>query len=216
MTYEQMLAILEKEKLKRRGTVQVLAVVFGGVIISVIILALLGKLQLKDLASLCIPLALGWYATFRFTPQAKSALIEAAKSGDSQLVGHLAEALACGDQELVKQARSALMDIFPYIQDSAIPLDRVQHAAFIHGIHDAIAEKNFAFASDALLSLAYIGRPESIATLESLAEPYPTGFERVQHASLKALPELRMRLAKDIIARKIEEVDARREELIHH
>lgn len=44
MTYQQMLDILEKEKNIRRGTVQVLAVVSGGVIMSLACLALLGKL----------------------------------------------------------------------------------------------------------------------------------------------------------------------------
>lgn len=214
MTYQHLLDILEREKVKRRITVQVLTLVFAGVFVGIVILAIFGRLQFNDLASLGFPLFLGWIAAYRFTPQAKTALVEAAKSGDQRLIGHLSEALTCGDPALVKIAREALQSIFHHMDEETVPLDKVQHAAFIHGIHDAIAEKNFGFASAAVRALAILGRPQSIPTLESLADPYPTGFEKVQHAALETLPNLRMRLAKEIILRKIDEMDELRSEQV--
>ena len=87
----------------------------------------------------------------------------------------------------------------------------MQHSCLVQ--HLTIQDEAFRIAL--ISALPYIGRPETIPILESLAKGESLGSAkatpRIQANALRVLPELRMRLAKEVIKQKIAEVDAYRE-----
>jgi hypothetical protein len=86
----------------------------------------------------------------------------------------------------------------------------VQHSCLVQ--HLTIQDEAFRIAL--ISGLPYIGRPETIPILESLSRGESFGpaktTSRIQANALRVLPELRMRLAKEVIKQKIAEVDAYR------
>ncbi len=212
MSYETILAILKSESDQRKKRTRTLNTILLAVLAlqagSLGYLVGTGKESFGGALISLLPMLALLGASVGFSPKAKSALIEATKTGDTQIVGHLCEALASGDPALVSLARTSLKELFPLLTESAEPLDKVQHAALLHGMRFAELAKDLDFIALAVRALAKIGRAESISTLEQYTKVDDT---KLRAAALVALPDLRMRLAREIIQRAISDVDARRE-----
>jgi hypothetical protein len=171
----------------------------------------IGKGSFGDLVMGVAPMLAVLGVSFGFSPRAKSALQSAMESGDTQVVGHLFEALGSGDAELMAQARQALIGLLPMVKMGHFTLDQVQHEALIQGM--AGAGDSFLLA--VVRALPVVGRRESIPMLERLAEGSALQLGRpVSHAVRAAagasLPLLRMELARGIIEKAAAEADARR------
>lgn len=148
------------------------------------------------------------------TSQGKSALLTMAESGNPEIVGLLIESMDCGDAAVVDAARNALRSLLPTLDQGAAPLDQVQFRVLL----ERLPQESEDLAALFVESLAKIGRPEAIPVLESLAAEQPSPYLRrdsqaIRSAAKRALPELRIRLASEIIRKKILEVDALRERL---
>jgi hypothetical protein len=145
-----------------------------------------------------------------FTPRAQSALLAASEYGDPRVLGHLIEAMSLGDIQTQAISKSLAIQLLSKVSESSIPLDPVQHSCLVQ--HLTIQDEAFRIAL--ISALPYIGRPETISILESLARGESLGSAkatpRIQANALRVLPELRMRLAKEVIKQKIAEVDAYR------
>ena len=216
MNFEEALQILEEEKLTRAKANR--TILFITVAVIAIASAMLGYAigsNKVDTLTDYLPF-LGASVTFLgvaagFTPRAKSALLAASESGDPRVLGHLIEAMSLGDIQTQAISKSLATQLLPKVSESSIPLDPVQHSCLIQ--HLSIQDELFKIAL--ISALPYIGRPETISILESLAKGESLGSAkatpRIQANALRVLPELRMRLAKEVIKQKIAEVDAYRE-----
>ncbi len=214
MNYESMLAVLQSESEERKRLTRTITKIILGILgIQAGALGYLigsGKETFGGAMLSILPVLAIMGASAGFTPKAKSALVAAVKTGDTRLVGHLCEALMSGDSELVTLAKKALVDLSPMLTDESEPLDKVQHAGLLHGVAIAEGSKDEEFIAAALKCLAKVGRYESIPVLEQFSKVDESKRPRVHAAALSALPDLRMRLAREIIQRAIAEVDARR------
>ncbi|MCC7435419.1 MAG: hypothetical protein IT363_12100 [Methanoregulaceae archaeon] len=215
MQFDDVLEILQAEGQLRRKRTRVLhwilaalvgvqAAIFGYMVAT-------GKDSLSNLVVSFAPMLCLLGLAAGMTPRAKSALLAASTERDPRLVGHLVEALTSGDPEVVKAAKDCLIEILPTLRDDAEPLDQVQHAALVHGL--ATADERF--ASAVVRSLRVLGRSESIAVLEAIAHGKSTfvsraSTERLPALALESLGDLRMRLARDVIQRRIAALDEQR------
>jgi len=216
MTFEEALQILEEEKIKRAKSYR------AGIILSACVIAISAAIFSYAIVSnnfdkivQNLPLVSGSAALIAIgtslSPRAKSALLAGAESGDLRILGHLIEAMSLGDIHTQAISKSLALQLLPKVNESSIPLDPVQHSCLVQ--HLTIQDEAFKIAL--ISALPYIGRPDTISILESLAKGEPVGSAkttpRIQATALKVLPELRMRLAKEVIKQKIAEVDAYRE-----
>jgi hypothetical protein len=215
MNFEEALQILEEEKLTRAKanrtilliTVAVIAIasaMLGYAIGSNKVDTLTDYLPFLGASVTLIGVAAG------FTPRAQSALLAASEYGDPRVLGHLIEAMSLGDIQTQAISKSLAIQLLSKVSESSIPLDPVQHSCLVQ--HLTIQDEAFRIAL--ISALPYIGRPETISILESLARGESLGSAkatpRIQANALRVLPELRMRLAKEVIKQKIAEVDAYR------
>jgi len=215
MNFEEALQILEEEKLTRAKanrtilfiTVAVIAIasaMLGYAIGSNKVDTLTDYLPFLGASVTLIGVAAG------FTPRAQSALLAASESGDPRVLGHLIEAMSLGDIQTQAISKSLAIQLLSKVSESSIPLDPVQHSCLVQ--HLTIQDEAFRIAL--ISALPYIGRPDTISILESLARGESFGpaktTSRIQANALRVLPELRMRLAKEVIKQKIAEVDAYR------
>ncbi len=215
MNFEEALQILEEEKLTRAKanrtilfiTVAVIAItsaMLGYAIGSNKVDTLTDYLPFLGASVTLLGMAAG------FTPRAQSALLAASESGDPRVLGHLIEAMSLGDIQTQAISKSLAIQLLTKVSESSIPLDPVQHSCLVQ--HLTIQDEAFRIAL--ISALPYIGRPETIPILESLAKGESLGSAkatpRIQANALRVLPELRMRLAKEVTKQKIAEVDAYR------
>ena len=215
MNFEEALQILEEEKLTRAKanrtilfiTVAVIAIasaMLGYAIGSNKVDTLTDYLPFLGASVTLIGVAAG------FTPRAQSALLAASEYGDPRVLGHLIEAMSLGDIQTQAISKSLAIQLLSKVSESSIPLDPVQHSCLVQ--HLTIQDEAFRIAL--ISALPYIGRPDTISILESLARGESLGSAkatpRIQANALRVLPELRMRLAKEVIKQKIAEVDAYR------
>jgi hypothetical protein len=215
MNLEEALQILEEEKLTRAKANR--TILFITVAVIAIASAMLGYAigsNKVDTLTDYLPF-LGASVTFigvaaGFTPRAQSALLAASEYGDPRVLGHLIEAMSLGDIQTQAISKSLAIQLLSKVSESSIPLDPVQHSCLVQ--HLTIQDEAFRIAL--ISALPYIGRPETIPILESLAKGESLGSAkatpRIQANALRILPELRMRLAKEVIKQKIAEVDAYR------
>lgn len=215
MNLEEALQILEEEKLTRAKANRTILLITVAVI--AIASAMLGYAigsNKVDTLTDYLPF-LGASVTFigvaaGFTPRAQSALLAASEYGDPRVLGHLIEAMSLGDIQTQAISKSLAIQLLSKVSESSIPLDPVQHSCLVQ--HLTIQDEAFRIAL--ISALPYIGRPETISILESLARGESLGSAkatpRIQANALRVLPELRMRLAKEVIKQKIAEVDAYR------
>ncbi len=190
----------------------------GITVLQAILLGLLiarGKETISSAILMLLPMTLVLGASFGFSPLAKAKLIGAAQTADPNLIGHLCEALGSGDQDLMAIARSALVDLFPLLDEGSEPLDRVQFNALVHYVAIADATKDYEFLASALRALSILGRQDAIPLLERYRDNEAPAYARARGAALAALPDLRMRLAKQTIQESIEKLDAARELTTH-
>ena len=215
MNFEEALQILEEEKLTRAKANR--TILFITVAVIAIASAMLGYAigsNKVDTLTDYLPF-LGASVTFigvaaGFTPRAQSALLAASEYGDPRVLGHLIEAMSLGDIQTQAISKSLAIQLLSKVSESSIPLDPVQHSCLVQ--HLTIQDEAFRIAL--ISGLPYIGRPETIPILESLSWGESFGpakaTPRIQANALRVLPELRMRLAKEVIKQKIAEVDAYR------
>ncbi len=215
MNFEEALQILEEEKLTRAKANR--TILFITVAVIAIASAMLGYAigsNKVDTLTDYLPF-LGASVTLfgmaaGFTPRAQSALLAASESGDPRVLGHLIEAMSLGDIQTQAISKSLAIQLLSKVSESSIPLDPVQHSCLV--LHLTIQDEAFRIAL--ISALPYIGRPDTISILESLARGESIGpaktTSRIQANALRVLPELRMRLAKEVIKQKIAEVDAYR------
>lgn len=218
MTLDEALIALEEEKAARKKVNQVIMVVAAAVLAVAAAGLGFGIATAKDdlLTSILPSLGLMGFVGMAagFTPRAKSALLAAAESGDPRVLGHLIEAASLGDVETQALAKGLAQDLLAKAGEASIPLDHVQHSA----LTQALVLQDEAFRLAAVRALPWIGRKESIPILETLAKGEKYGIHKtspeLRAAAERALPDLRIRLAKDIILAKIAEVDSEREKLV--
>ncbi|MBL8067615.1 MAG: hypothetical protein JNM28_04135 [Armatimonadetes bacterium] len=219
MDYQETLKVLRVEATQRRRGTKRLRIFFSIALgihaLLLLLLILQGKETLGNAAIAFFPVAvlLGGIS-MGMTPQGKSALLTMAQSGNPEIVGLLIESMDCGDAAVVDAARNALKSLLPDLGQGAVPLDQVQFRVLV----ERLPQESEDLAALFVESLAKIGRPESIPVLESLAAEQPSPYLRrdskaIRAAAKKALPELRIRLASEIIRKKLQEVDALRERL---
>lgn len=147
-------------------------------------------------------------AAFGFSPREKSALLQAAESGDPRLIGHLFEATAAGDQALTQQAMHTLTLLLPKVGEGSGTLDHVQHNAMLQTLPLGTEPYRLAVAR----ALPFIGRPESIAVLERMTAE-KKGSGQLQATAHQALGDLRLRIAKGIVEKASQEADEHRARL---
>lgn len=214
MNFEEALQILEEEKLTRAKANRAILFIIAAMI-AIVSANLAYAIVSKNVDALTyIPFVgagitlLGMAAGF--TPRAQSALLAASESGDPRVLGHLIEAMSLGDIQTQAISKSLAIQLLTKVSESSIPLDPVQHSCLVQ--HLTIQDEAFRIAL--ISALPYIGRPDTISILESLARGESIGpaktTSRIQANALRVLPELRMRLAKEVIKQKIAEVDAYR------
>lgn len=217
MTLEDALEALEQEKKHRAkinrwligGTAAMVAIAAAGLGFNI---ASGGGSFLEDFLPFAGLIGLFGMAA-GFSPRAKTALTAAAESGDPRVLGHLVEAMGLGDPETQALAKPIVQNLFASAGPDSLPLDSVQHAV----LHQLLAIHDDAFRIAAVRALPWVGRAESLALLEALAAgqrlgQLPTSPELKGTAAL-ALPDLRIRLAKEIILAKIAQVDEERSRL---
>jgi hypothetical protein len=157
-----------------------------------IVLAIRGKFEITDLATILMPLILIGGISAGFSPQAKNALIAALPESDPRLIGFLCEALASGDADLVALARERLETLFTLPNLESAVLTAHQQSALTASM--VTATESFQLA--ALSGLARVGNKEAILTLEQYAAHKSP---KVAAQAQKLVPDLRMRVAKGII-----------------
>ncbi len=207
-----MLAIVQKEGQERRKRTRVLYWIAGGLVAlqaaSLGFMVATGQENLTTFITSMAPMICLIGIGAGMSTQAKSALKEAADSRDPCLVGHLFEALTSGDLEVYAMAKTMLNNILPNLGETAEPLDKVQHSAIVSTI--ALADEPF--LTNIVTALRYVGRTESIPMLEMIArgKSWPAGKKaspKIQGLAQESLGLLRLRLAKDLIQRRIGELD---------
>jgi len=196
MDFESVLAVLRTESEKRRRQTRIIQRCVAGLfvlqIVLSIVLAIRGKFEITDLATILMPLILIGGISAGFSPQAKNALIAALPESDPRLIGFLCEALASGDADLVALARERLETLFPLPNLESAVLTAHQQSALTASM--VTAPESFQLA--ALSGLARVGNKEAILTLEQYAAHKSP---KVAEQALKLVPDLRMRLARGII-----------------
>ena len=196
MDFESVLAVLRTESDKRRRQTRIIRGIVAGLfvlqIVLSIVLAIRGKFEVTDILTILSPLLLIGGISAGFSPKAKAALVEALPAQDPRIVGFLCEALASGDSDLVALARERLETLFSLPEMDCEGLTGEQQAALTTSM--LTAPESFQLA--ALTGLARVGNKEAILTLEQ----YSTHKSpKVAAQALKLVPDLRMRLARDII-----------------
>lgn len=214
MNFEEALQILEEEKLTRAKANRTILFIIAAMI-AIVSANLAYAIVSKNVDALTYIPFVGAGVTLLgmaagFTPRAQSALLAASESGDPRVLGHLIEAMSLGDIQTQAISKSLAIQLLTKVSESSIPLDPVQHSCLVQ--HLTIQDEAFRIAL--ISALPYIGRPDTISILESLARGESIGpaktTSRIQANALRVLPELRMRLAKEVIKQKIAEVDAYR------
>jgi len=196
MDFESVLAVLRTESEKRRRQTRIIQRCVAGLvvlqIVLSIVLAIRGKFEITDLATILMPLILIGGISAGFSPQAKNALIAALPESDPRLIGYLCEALGSGDADLVALARERLETLFTLPNLEYEGLSAEQQAALTLSM--VTAPESFQLA--ALTGLARVGNKEAILTLEQYAAHKSP---KVSAEALRLVPDLRMRLARGII-----------------
>jgi hypothetical protein len=196
MDFESVLAVLRTESEKRRRQTRIIQRCVAGLfvlqIVLSIVLAIRGKFEITDLATILMPLILIGGISAGFSPQAKNALIAALPESDPRLIGFLCEALASGDADLVALARERLETLFTLPNLESAVLTAHQQSALTASM--VTATESFQLA--ALSGLARVGNKEAILTLEQYAAHKSP---KVAAQAQKLVPDLRMRVAKGII-----------------
>ncbi len=103
--------------------------------------------------------------------------------------------------------------MLPKADETSLTLDGVQHSAMIAAVANIQLAKDDEFLVGIVRALPFIGRKETVSTLERLAAEGAKVSPAVRNAAIAALPELRMRIAKGIIERASLEADTRRAEI---
>jgi hypothetical protein len=218
VTSETVLSILREESLNRRKANQRLYWVIG-VLVAIQAAGLgwmisTGKESMSHAIVMFAPMICLLGVGAGMSTRAKTALLESVKSGEEEILGFLFEAMGSGDPEIIGAARESLKQILPTLSKDALPIDLFQQSS----IMNRLVLEDEVFVSMVVRSFGKIGRPEMIAVLEELAKDLKSAYtgkrsQLIQNAAILALPELRVRLASEIIQRKIEEVDRMRIEL---
>lgn len=218
MSYEELLGILREESEKRRlGNRRLYWII--GILVAIQAAGLgwmisTGSESLSNAVVMMAPMICFLGIGLGMSTRAKTALLASVESGDERIVGYLLEAMSSGDPEIIGAAKSSLSMILPSLGEDAMPMDLVQQSALM----SRLILEDEVFVGLVVRSFGKIGRPETIPILEELAmdkkSPYTGKQSRmIQDAAKLALPELRTRLAREIILRKVEEVDRLRAEI---
>ena len=197
MDFESVLSVLRTESEKRRRRTRIIRGIVAGLfvlqIVLSIVLAIRGKFEVTDILTIISPLILIGGISAGFSPQAKAALLEALPGTDSRLVGFLCEALGSGDADFVAVVRERLEPLLAEIEPGGAILTPDQQTALVASLPTATEQ----FQVAAIRGLTQIGNKEAILTLEQYAAA--KGPKAVVSAARGYLPDLRMRLARNII-----------------
>lgn len=167
-----------------------------------------------DIVLMTMPMIFIVTAVAGMTPQAKNALDSLLETNDPALIGHLFEATAFyGEGTIPARIRQCLLTVLPKADETSLTLDEVQHSAMIGAVANIQVAKDDEFLIGIVRALPYIGRKESVPTLERLAAEGAKVSPAVRNAAIAALPELRMRIAKGIIEKASLQADSRRAEI---
>jgi hypothetical protein len=218
VTREETLEFLKKEEITRRKRSRVF--IWVAIVLLAIQSGTLGygiatkQSNLMDTVIYMAPLLCFFGFAAGMTPQAKNALDSLLETNDPALIGHLFEATAFyGEGTIPARIRQCLLTVLPKADETSLTLDEVQHSAMIAAVANIQLAKDDEFLVGIVRALPYIGRKETVPTLERLAAEGAKVSPAVRNAAIAALPELRIRIAKGIIDKASLEADSRRAEI---
>lgn len=214
MNRQELLAILQAETVDRRRRTGQLRNFVGAMVIALVALTAIRMAKtgfdFNSAMSLFAFIPLIGISS-GFSVAAKRRLVASLGLTDPRALGPFIEALDCGDAEVVKTIRDVLKDRLPTVNEGDLSLDAVQWQA----LHGSLALGDPVYRKVVIEALGQIGGKEALPYLEQTSK----GNDAVlKEAALKALPTLRIRLAKTVIdgelrtaAWNLAEVDAHRE-----
>lgn len=200
-------ALKEEGEKRRKNAVAIRQIIVGIVsmyiVTTVILFIIKGKVEFSSVASMFTLFALA-ASGVAVSQNHTRALKEASFWKDPRLVPHLLEVMDANDEEIKSEAKKGLLVLLPSVTESQA-LEFTSHQldalAKLTQLGPARKSDDLMLAAKAVSALGKVGRVESLAVLDALADSsdFTKKAGNFEASLLQARADLRLRLAREIV-----------------